>query len=205
MKITFIALSIILLLVSLLLLGRRRGRSARAGNNPTRTGGFKVSSPLIADANPTEPIKIDDASWHEEAYEGEPDELPSFAVHIGLFFQWCADHDGLSDNVRTDPMTAPLLGQYFAGELTATELIDQLDGKLFAYFLKPPVRDFALAYYAPESKGVGGANYLDDYAKLTGPEFYLSDISSEFEAQVFALLDARYRGFTDAQTTAAPR
>jgi len=125
-------------------------------------------------------MSYDRTDWHlESAIEAGQPEEHAF-THIGLFLAWLIRHD------LHDPQLFPdyHIAAVKAGEMTGSDLVDDIDGKLTSAGMSPEGAAFTDASYEA---------YLDGYAEAFGdlPEYGVGDTPEAYET-VERLLDRLY-------------
>jgi hypothetical protein len=139
-------------------------------------------------------VSYDRLDWHiDSALEaGQPEER-AFA-HIGLYLAWLIRHD------LHDPRFLPddHVGAVKRGEMTGSDLVDDIDGKLIGDLMSHEGRSFSDARYE---------HYVGDYAKVFGdvPEYGVDDGPEAYE-KVERLLDRIYADWVaGGRQTRAPK
>lgn len=141
--------------------------------------------------------KLDDASWHLEAYAGTNTEAPSFSTHIGIFVRWCMLRGGVNLSQSRYPLELSDANLVKNGEMTGTEFVDYWwDSKLFDNWLQGDIRAFAKAYYSIQGD-MGDLSYLDDYERIVGAKMYEVAETEELFREISDILDERYRVFVE--------
>jgi hypothetical protein len=137
-------------------------------------------------------VSYDRIDWHlDSAVEaGQPEER-AFA-HIGLYLAWLIRHDLHDPRFLPDDHVEAVK----RGEMTGSDLADDIDGKLIGDVMSDEGRSFSDARYEA---------YLGHYAKLFGdlPEYGLEDGPEAYD-KVEKLLDRLYVEWVDGGRQAPP-
>jgi hypothetical protein len=127
--------------------------------------------------------KYDDADWHvdDAASAGQPVEQ-AFA-HIGLYLGWLIRR-GFQ---RPDMFTAEDVASVRSGEMTGSDLADEVDGKLVSDMLTNDGRHFTDFYYS---------TYLNDFSATfpTEPDYSVIDDAATY-AHIAPVLDRAFEGW----------
>ncbi len=104
----------------------------------------RAAPPDECHGSPSHPLSYDRLDWHaDSAIEaGQPPE--NAFTHIGLFLAWLIRHD-LHD---AHSFPAAHIAALKAGEMTGSDLADDVDGKLVAAIMAPEGQAFSDARYA---------------------------------------------------------
>jgi hypothetical protein len=137
----------------------------------------------IDDAYMSQPTKYDDADWHVSAAieAGQPGEHAF--TYIGLYLAWVIRHDLVDRSMLSRKHVAALK----RGEMTGSDLADDVDGKLISDMLTAEGRAFT-DYYYPK--------YLRDYSLLfdAEPDYGVAD-TGETYARLAPVLDGAFRSW----------
>jgi len=130
--------------------------------------------------------KYDDGDWHHDAAEAAGQPIEGAFTHIGLYIGWLIRR---SFHQR-EMFTAEDVAAVRAGEMTGSDLADEVDDKLVSDMLTDEGRRFTDFYYS---------TYLQDYNATfaTQPEYGVVDDATSY-ARIAPVLDRAYQGWVGA-------
>jgi hypothetical protein len=123
--------------------------------------------------------KFDDATWHESgpAEGGYPPENAS--AHIGLYLGWLIR----TDRHNREAFTTAWVAAVKAGDMTGSDLMDAIDGKLVAEVMTPDAAAFTNWYYD---------RYPADLtATFDAPDYGIADDAASLSA-IVPVIESRF-------------
>jgi hypothetical protein len=130
--------------------------------------------------------KYDDADWHYDGAAAAGQPIEQAFAHIGLYLGWLIRR-GFH---RPDMFTAEDVASVRSGEMTGSDLADEVDGKLVSDMLTYDGRQFADFYYP---------TYLNDFSAIfpTEPDYSVVDDAPSY-ARIAPVLDRAFEEWVAA-------